>query len=66
MSIEIRTFTCIKCGKKFTTTVGGIVPSERELVLDTRPMCGDCKMDQVINIGMKGISTVKKIVKQKH
>ena len=31
--VEYKTYTCVKCGKKFTKSVGGVVASPREMEL---------------------------------
>lgn len=47
MSLEFKTFTCKKCGKRFTKAVGGIVASPKELELAWNPVCDRCQLGAV-------------------
>lgn len=54
--LEFKTYTCRKCGKKFTKAVGGVVMSPEEMRLETCPVCDRCKLEaakEVIGIFMK-------------
>ena len=54
MSLEFKTFTCKKCGKRFTKAVGGIVASPKQLELEWNPVCDQCKWNKVKDIlGLK-------------
>ncbi|MCM1056254.1 MAG: hypothetical protein NC517_01405 [Firmicutes bacterium] len=65
MSAYLRTFTCSRCGRKFVKMVGGIVPTDREIMLSSRPICDSCKADQAVEAGVKGITFLKKMVQRK-
>lgn len=45
-----KTYTCRKCGKRFSKMVGGIVMSPKEQKLETYPVCDKCKLNTAINI----------------
>lgn len=45
--LQIKTYTCTKCGKSFTKAVGGIVASPEEAVLAVHPVCDKCKLAAV-------------------
>lgn len=45
MSLEFKTFTCKKCGKRFTKAVGGIVASRKQL--EWNPVCDQCKLEAI-------------------
>lgn len=66
MEAYFRTFTCAKCGRKFTKMIGGFVLTPREVELKTTPVCDSCKEEQAINMVMKGIYALMKTVKRKH
>ena len=61
----LRTFTCTKCGRRFKATVGGFMISPREMELMSRPVCDDCKANQMIRMGIKGVDALKKILQRK-
>ena len=42
--LRLETYTCVKCGKRFTKMVGGIVASPEEAVLAVHPVCDKCKL----------------------
>lgn len=48
--VEYKTYTCVKCGKKFTKSVGGVVASPREMELSIHPVCDKCKLKTVVSI----------------
>lgn len=48
--LEIKTYTCRKCGKQFTKAVGGIVASPKELELAWNPVCDRCKLNAIKSI----------------
>lgn len=48
--LQSKTYTCVKCGKKFTKSVGGVVMTPKQMELETHPVCDRCKLNTVINI----------------
>ena len=42
--LKYKTYTCIKCGEKFTKSVGGVVASPKEMELSIHPVCDKCKL----------------------
>lgn len=45
--LRLETYTCVKCGKRFTKAVGGIVASQGEMILAVHPVCDKCKLTAV-------------------
>ncbi len=45
--LEIKTYTCQKCGEKFTKAVGGVVMSPKQMELEMHPVCDRCKLKKV-------------------
>lgn len=43
--LEFKTYTCIKCGKQFTKSVGGVVMTPSQMELELHPVCDQCKLD---------------------
>ena len=48
--LEMKRYTCVKCGRTFTKMAGGIVMSPREMQLEMRPVCDKCKFNAVTKI----------------
>lgn len=48
--LEWKTYTCVKCGKQFTKTVGGVVMSPKQMQLEIRPVCDKCKLSAIAGI----------------
>ena len=48
--LDWRTFTCIKCGKRFTKAVGGVVMCPQQMQLEIRPVCDKCKLSAIAGI----------------
>ena len=48
--LEIKTYTCVKCGKIFTKAVGGIVMTPQQMELEVRPVCDKCKLKGITSI----------------
>ena len=47
MSLEMKTFTCKKCGKTFRKAVGGVVMTPEAMELMLNPVCDKCKINAV-------------------
>lgn len=45
--LEIKTYICQKCEKRFTKAVGGIVMSPNQMELEIHPVCDWCKLEKV-------------------
>lgn len=50
-----KTYTCRKCGKRFTKTVGGVIMTAAEL--EIYPVCDKCRVQKVCE-------TVRNILKK--
>lgn len=48
--LEIKTYTCQKCGERFTKTVGGVVMSPKQMELEMHHVCDRCKLAGVSRI----------------
>lgn len=48
--LEWKTYTCVKCGKQFTKTVGGVVMSPKQMQMEIRPVCDKCKLSALSSI----------------
>lgn len=48
--LEVKTYTCVKCGRTFTKAVGGFVMTPKQMELEMRPICDKCKLNQAWNI----------------
>ena len=45
--LRFETYTCVKCGKRFTKAVGGIAASPEKAVLAVHPVCDKCELAAV-------------------
>lgn len=59
MSLEIKIFTCRKCGKTFRKAVGGVVMTPEAMELMMFPLCDQCKAKTAV----KSISGILDIFK---
>ena len=48
--LETKKYTCQKCGKRFTKTVGGVVMSPKQMELEMYPVCDRYKLAGVSRI----------------
>jgi len=45
--LTFKTYTCKKCGKRFTKSVGGVVMTPSQMELELYPVCDQCKLKTI-------------------